>query len=379
VDVFVPLRIGRTGASQSQSTGPDHRLGALDAVFDNTEQLYIRQLDPEQVTTFTHRWFGAVSEAERFLARVQGSPFADAIGRPLVLVNLCMVYHAYGELPEPPILIYQRIVQLYFEEWDRQRDITRVSAYGRFGPERKRQFLAALAYELITTKGTTSYNTFDLEQAYRRVHSRFALPIEQRAKVLAEIESHTGLLTEVKPETWEFSHKSIQEFLCADHISRMPSPNESVARLLRLPDESAVATVLSASPGQFLQLLALRLKATVKTTEDEIQRVGQYWIPFLTRLAIEDAGFDVGYATAIGFLVLSSFGAGDDLANKPQLQTFLDLIEQWCRAPAVKESIGELAELYYTGSLGGRTVQLSVREARREGLPRLRRTCNKSI
>jgi hypothetical protein len=326
-------------------------------------------LDERQISAFIERWFSDPTKASRFLAAVKASPFADTIGRPLVLVNLCLVYQAYGELPEPPILIYQRIVQLYLEDWDRQRDITRVSAYGRFGPERKRQFLAALAYELITTKQTTSFSAFNLEAAYRLLHARFGLPLEDRGKVLAEIESHTGLLIQSALGLWEFSHKSIQEFLCADYISRLPSLEDQMPQLLRLPNECAIATVASAEPGRFMALLAFRSKSDSQGVADERESVGRFWNPFLTRLMIEGAGFELSIETGLAFLLLSSFGFSVDRNTRPEIAMFRDLLGQLYAVSNVRESIAELTEVFYAEAIEKDAVHLRVRQARLSKLP----------
>ena len=43
------------------------------------------------------------------------------------------------------------------------------------------------------------------------------------ASVIAELESHTGLFIQSGFDQFEFAHKSLQEFLTAEYLVKLPS------------------------------------------------------------------------------------------------------------------------------------------------------------
>ena len=70
---------------------------------------------------------------------------------------------------------------------------------------------------------TTTFSTDNLRACYQEIHGNFGLPGSHATKVVDEIETHTGLFFQSAQDRFEFSHKSLQEFLAAEFIVRMPS------------------------------------------------------------------------------------------------------------------------------------------------------------
>jgi predicted NACHT family NTPase len=280
------------------------RVGALDTFFDNSETLYICPFSGEDINEFIYKWFPVKEEAKNFLEEVSKSPYNDTIGRPLTLVNLCMIFDAYGELPSPPSVIYQKIILLLLEEWDRQRDLKRTSNYGKFGPERKKQFLSQLAYELSFCGSGSTFETGDLKRIYRKIHTQFDLAFDQRDIVLSEIESHTGLFIRIGFSKYEFSHKSLQEFLCADYISRLPDLMADIDVLILLPNECAIATILSSIPNKLFEFF---LQNFLVKKENKGELLNSFWGPYLSRLHIESVSFKEDISIGLQFILLFSF------------------------------------------------------------------------
>lgn len=186
----------------------------------------IEPLHTYQQQKLIDNWFGSsqnrIRTAADFEAAIADVPYKDLRTRPLTLANLCIVFEKYGYLPPSPVTIYRKIVQLLLEEWDSERGVTRYSRYAGFDAARKLDFLAALSYEMDVVRGSgASFSTGNLEEAYREICDRFHLPSEQAMTVAAEIESHSGLLVRTGVDTFEFSHKSLQEYLTAEYISRL--------------------------------------------------------------------------------------------------------------------------------------------------------------
>ena len=67
--------------------------------------------------------------------------------------------------------------------------------------------------------------------------------------VVAEIESHTGLIVESHYRHFEFSHLSIQEFLCAKHLVNLPYSQDTIKYFLEYPEPLAIAVSISGEPS----------------------------------------------------------------------------------------------------------------------------------
>ena len=280
------------------------REGALETVFDNTRQFSLAAFDDGDLFEFCSNWFVDRDEALLFLSAARASPYADTLRRPLVLANLCLVYQASGELPEPPVVVYQRTVQLLLEDWDRQRDLKRVSRYGRFGPERKRQFLGSLSFELSRRGAGASFDPQSLLESYRAIYRQFDLPLEDRGRVISEVQSHSGLIVEAELGHVEFSHKSIQEFLCADHVSRMVRLQAHLDDIAQMPNEMAIATVLSASPNEFFSTLVRGLVSGPPAARRPSS--SSFWSAYLSRLEVEQASFGSSREFIAAYLALAA-------------------------------------------------------------------------
>lgn len=178
---------------------------------------------------------------------------------------------------------------MYLEKWDEDRNVRRRSKYGRFGPERKREFLGLIAYAMACVGRGSEFSHNDLAHAYDEMCHRFELPPSDVEKVLQEIESHTGLLVESGFSKYSFYHKSIQEFLCAEVIARLPLMPQRVDHLFKMPDECAIAAALTADATAFMTMLLSRYceRRESKTSPS----VASFWLPFLERCRVEEVRF----------------------------------------------------------------------------------------
>ena len=154
-------------------------------------------------------------------------------------------------------------------------------------PPRKLDFLAAFAYNLVLKKGSgTSFTLAKLREIYLLICRRFNLPASDADTVCREIESHTGIIIKATYDTYEFSHKSIQEYLVAEHLVRLRDIPSAIRLLRDCPNELAVAVALSSDPTDFSCGL-FRYKGTrVKPKKNE------WLIVFLSRLADEKPGLE---------------------------------------------------------------------------------------
>ena len=294
------------------------RTGEFNYHIDNMTQVELKPLSRRQVADFASIWLGPES-GERLLAQIAKSPYRDTAIRPLTIAHLCAIYERAGRIPDKPKTVYRKIVNLLLEEWDEQRSVKRESAYANFEVDRKSEFLANLAYELTMSVKRSAYTKEDLIAAYAAIYDNFGLPSGDAAKVANELESHTGLFLQSGYDTFEFSHKSLQEFLTAEFIVRLPAVPSERLTLLRLPNELAIATAISSRPSQYFSHLVL----------DRFETFGppfRFIRAFVTRLLLESPDFEK--SPAVGAALIALYSRYLQLVQKSSIQLSLFIYDQ---------------------------------------------------
>lgn len=280
------------------------RLGALTRTIESVRHITLRPLSAEQRQEIASRWTD--DGGERFFEELDRRPYADLSNRPLFLVWLLLLYLRQKSLPFQSCDVYERVVRLMLEDWDRERGVSRVSRYANFGPDQKLRFLAALSHQLLLATHRVAFQRRDLERAYVVLCERFELPEFQAEQVAQEIVSHTGLVVQVSFDQYEFSHLSLQEYLCAHHMLRDPLKGTLLKYLATYPAPLAIAAAMSTNPSSFLALLAL---------SEEREFGAPRWEVFLGRLALETPRFTFGVDFGLGVLKL--------LSDRPELEDLI--------------------------------------------------------
>ncbi len=260
------------------------RLGEFHARFDNSLVFEICSLSKEQINEFAIKRFNDELKAKLFLEQLLSSTYYDTALRPLTLAYLTLIYERYGRIHDKPKEIYKRILRLLIEEWNVQNSVHRESKYSNFDSDRKLEFLAALSYTLTVTHRTTSFTDKMLVDAYSSICSDFSLPQSQVKKVLSENENHNGLFLQTFYNTFEFSHKSLQEYLTADYLSRQPIIDDYHS-LIRIPNELAISVALSAAPTKYLNYIVFKI---IRDSNE----APNFYKTFCTRLFIEKPDFN---------------------------------------------------------------------------------------
>lgn len=287
--------------------------------FENIKQYEICPLNKKQIYQFAYKWLGSTSKAVDFIQAVEKSPFSDTTIRPLTIAHLCAIYERIGKIPDKPKTVYRKIINLLLEEWDEQRNIKRLSKYASFELDRKFEFLSCLAYNLTVSVRKTIFDKYELESTYKKICSDFDLNIRESKDVISELESHTGLFVQAGYELFEFAHKSLQEYLTAEYIVKLPFIPEEKYILERLPNELAIAISISSSSSQYFVEVIIRRFT-------ELKLPFQFYQTFINRLLLEkpDFNFDskVGIAALILYTIYLSRNTTDD--GHGQLSLFID-------------------------------------------------------
>lgn len=233
------------------------RSGEFNYSVDNATVFEIAPLTPQQILTFANRWIRDPTKVDGFLDSIRRSPFADTSIKPLSLAHLCAIYERTGSIPDKPKTVYRKVVTLLISDWDDQRSIARETKYSKFEPDRKFDFLAQIAFHLTITVQAPEFDERALESAYLKVCENFDLPRQEHKKVARELESHTGLLLEVGFRTYSFAHKSLQEYLAAEYLVRLPALHSVRKHAELLGSELAIATALSSNPSLYFSEIIL--------------------------------------------------------------------------------------------------------------------------
>lgn len=264
----------------------------------SSEKMATRQicpLDETQIVDFTQKYLEIKEDAENLIQKILKSPFYDAAMRPINLAHLCAIYERYKDIPDKPKSVYKKIVNLLLEEWDAQRGIVRKTRYAGFSNDRKVDFLSRLSFELTVTYNAVSFDRNELLNIYNKICENFQLLRSEGLKVIEEIESHNGLFLQTGYDKYEFSHKSIQEFLCADFMVKSPLVVMDRYVVLKMPNEFAVATGLSTLPGHYLSDLLMN---KLNFHAEEMS----FLYPFVERLNLEKPDYEVSDLLGIVFI-----------------------------------------------------------------------------
>jgi hypothetical protein len=271
-------------------------------------------LNDFQIEEFAKKWLGN-QNGQKFIDAVRKSPYNDTAIRPLTIAHLCAIYERIGKIPEKPKTVYKKIVNLLIEEWDEQRRIIRTSKYAMFEVDRKFEFLSNLAYHLTIKNGKAIFSKKDLLNVYKEIYVDFDLELEDSKSVINDVESHTGLFIQTGFELYEFAHKSIQEYLSAEYIVKLPSVPEQKRTLERLPNELAIAVTISSNPSMYFNVLVTQGIVLTNVSFDFVQK-------FINRLILEKPDFYKNEDVGIASLLLYSKYVKEELLNKNQLSLF---------------------------------------------------------
>ena len=292
------------------------RTGEFNYYIERMHTFEVAPLTPEQIANFASGWLGK-DAAEKFLMQVKNSPFWDTAIKPLTLAHLCAIYERLESIPERPKTVYKKIIRLLLEEWDQQRSVKRKSAYAGFDVDRKQEFLADLAYTLSTEHRTSTFSRSDLLQAFSQIHQNYSLLESDAQDVVDEVESHTGIVIQSATDLFEFSHKSLHEFLAASFIHGLPEIPANMIDLQLMPSELAIATALSTRPSRYFTKLVFDHFRKYRLSFAFVRT-------YVNRLLIERPDFEFDAEVGIAVLLLYSQYLHASITEADQLRLFID-------------------------------------------------------
>lgn len=284
------------------------RTGDFNYRVEKIHRYEICPLTDNQIKIFAYKWLPKESKYDSFIKGVKASPYGDTAIRPLTVAHLCAIYEKSGRIPTQPKSVYKRVVRMLLEEWDEQKPLTRSSKYADFDSDQKMEFLCSLAYVLTVQSRLATFSSDDLAKAYLKICGNFGLPEKQVGQVTDELETHTGLFIQSSSDSYEFAHKSIQEYLTAEYLVKLPSIPTNTYQLYWLANELAIAVAISSSPSDyFVELVNSRLSLYTKQSgRGKIQLDTNFFRSFISRLLVEKPEFNSSRRVVSSFLLLYS-------------------------------------------------------------------------
>jgi len=162
----------------------------------------------------------------------------DLATNPLLLTVVAVIYHNNYVLPEDRASLYEECVEVLLRggrgKADRAAHERRQysgKAELSMGLDPRRELLAAVAYTMH--QRGESGRIIERQDLIRTVAA--CLPARADAHEVArafvgELPVHIGLLDEVQPDRFRFSHLSFQEFLAARHVAETDQWNDLLVR-----------------------------------------------------------------------------------------------------------------------------------------------------
>lgn len=308
---------------------------------ENSLEYEICDLNDQQISEFSIKWFSEKEKSSNFEQELRKSKFYDLSLRPLTLAHLCAIYERTGKFYDKPKSIYKKLVRILIDEWDEQRGIIRESNYSNFDSEQKFEFLAQFAFDLTINYSQKKYTEDIFIDTYDRIYKDFNLPLTENKKVIKEIESHNGIIVKSAYDQYEFVHKSMQEYLAAEYIVKLPEIPVKLFYDTNISNELAIAVSLSSKPNQYYYKLVFEIFSSKNLSP-------QFALEFLSRLEYEKPSFKEDILIPFSFIYILNLLSETifderNYVNKDFIENFNDMTFKFANDTGYKSLFKKLS------------------------------------
>ncbi len=307
------------------------RKSELNKIIDNFLIYEVANLNSNQIKQIASKW---LANSDAFVIELEKKPYRDLANRPIFLTFLLILFEKYSTLPTQPSEVYEDTTYLIVKEWDEHRDIERPSKYGDFNTRKKIKFISELSYYLTYKIRQKVFSSKDLILIYEQISKKYGLPEDDSKAVVLEIESHTGLIVESTYKNFEFSHLSIQEFLCAKHLVHLPYSKETINYFFEYPEPLAIAVCISGEPSTWFTNLILNSSLNINNFRNRAENYSSAIYTILTRLLVETPSFKRSDELGLSFFYL--------ITNFHINENFTHLLDEWFDYPEIQESLASV-------------------------------------
>ncbi|WP_189799595.1 NACHT domain-containing NTPase [Tateyamaria sp. syn59] len=270
------------------------RTGELSSMPREFVDYQIAPMTSSQINTFVKKWIPGRSDQSAVRQAIDEKGYSDVAMRPIILAYICSIYERTGDVPSNPRDLYQKMTDIMIEEWDDDRVVIRDKRGSVFNRQRKREFLERFAFYASFETGRSTFSEFDVSALLKALRGRFRLGRIDMQSVVQSLEEHTSLFVKTgRRGDYEFSHKTIQEFMAAEYLVKLGRLPKELPKGRNVVPELAMATALASEPTAYLINVLDSYFRENATIQDAL-------VPLLERLVLEDivldgeeGGFDV--------------------------------------------------------------------------------------
>jgi len=315
-----------------------------------TDTYELIALSAPQVNLFIEQYFRNQKKASAAKKLILEKKLLGAEYVPLTLSYICLLVSRGEEIPATRRDTFEKIINLLLSDWDVSRNIRRPTRFREFDLYEKRRFLARLAFELGLTARGAFFTVDEVRKTFELISEEYdEIKLSDFRTVLDELETHTGLF--LKSGTgYEFSHKSMQEYLFALHLVKLPTIPKDINFVDRFPNELAIAVSLSNDPSLYFAYIILNRAVGRESFVDGI-------IPLLDRMRLEDVKFRAHPYLALAFLKIftlaTTFYKQNQTGSAEAIKQFFDFFNRDLRLEASTTKLNEFYSISNEGAARG--------------------------
>ncbi|NER26791.1 MAG: NACHT domain-containing protein [Symploca sp. SIO1C4] len=169
----------------------------------------------------------AKKKANNLIARIESNSSIGVLTKnPLLLTMIAIVHNYRGALPGNRIELYEEICEVLIELRQRAKRLPQTLM-----PAQQKTSLLQLLAKTLMEKGE---NFFDLNEVDKWIRDMLAIVSKNKTtteQFLKDIESTSGLIVEKESGFYEFTHKSLQEYLTATFLKERNGTDFLVSKI----------------------------------------------------------------------------------------------------------------------------------------------------
>lgn len=221
---------------------------------DDFRQFELRGFTNNQIRELSYKRLPRAVSWKRFISNLLTSKnLLPVLANPMLLTISHFLFLNKEMIPSNTGVLLRELVDTLLHKWDANRNVKR----DYFGLE----YTTTQIYSLL---GKISFHCLEKEKAALDTSEIFALKIDvdnvdQLNKLLSFIALSTGLIFRNRDLEWEFSHKSIQDYLCSSFlIEGVQAIDGKVFNDKKWHRISSIISGLSSDPEYILENIFLK-------------------------------------------------------------------------------------------------------------------------
>jgi hypothetical protein len=190
-------------------------------MLDAFNEIEIAKLSKPAVGKIIKAWFTEEPERAKELVTIieNDTSISSLTETPLLLSLICIQFKHDLALPRRKVELFNRCSQTLLREWDTTRRFRRETAYQSLTDQAKERLFEEIAFHFTKEGLTFIFPKAATIQVVSNFCSRVSLEPSDAIGMLAEIDSHHGILEQFSQDHYGFSHTSFQDFFAARAIS----------------------------------------------------------------------------------------------------------------------------------------------------------------